>query len=380
MYNITKKDMQLIVNGASFLASGGGGGVASATDVINHIIGFSKEVTVVEVEELTDSDELLVICGVGAPDAPNLNFKNSPIDGLNGLQQMTGKTYSHVLPIEVGAMNSMIPLLACADLSIPFVDADGAGRSVPQMSMSTYALSQLPTVNTLVVSEADDQYPLHPNNAVEMESQVRTIVSQKLHDAGTVATWSMTGRQVKTEGAVVKGSLRLAKKLGIAMACGNPLNEVQSIIENYYPNNRIIIHEGHVVAATSQVEKGFDVGTITVQDKCNPAKTVTLYFVNETLLAIIEHDGQPTGYMMGPDMICSMGVDGTPMTNSEICHQFAEGLPVNISLMWVQAVEAIRTPAMIRLYEQLINDTWGAPFTARYAQIKDMADLNNTLA
>jgi len=367
MYKINKKDMQLIVNGASFLASGGGGGVSSANDVIDNIMTFSHEVSVVEVDELSSTNELLVICGVGAPDAPDLNFKNSPTDGLKGLQEMTGKTYSHVLPIEVGAMNSMIPLLACADLNIPFVDGDGAGRSVPQMSMCTYALKKIPTNETLVVSEADAKYPVHPQNAVEMESVVRKIVSDELHDAGTVATWSMTGECVNKEGSVVKGTLSLAKNIGMAMEADKPLVEVQKIIKDFYPQNKIIMSDGEVIAATSKVEDGFDVGVVTVKDKNRLGVTVKLYFVNETLLATVDYNCEPLCFMMGPDMICSMGVDGTPMTNSEICSQFKQGQSVNISLMWVQAVKEIRTPSMFFLYEKLIQEKFGAHYSAQYS-------------
>ena len=372
MYKINKKDMQLIVNGASFLASGGGGGVASANDVITNIIGFADEVTVVEKSEVKDSDELLVICGVGAPDAPNLDFKNSPADGLNGLQVMTGKTYSHVLPIEVGAMNSMIPLLACAQLNIPFVDGDGAGRSVPQMNMCTYALKKIPTLQTLVVSEQDKQYPIHPKNAAEMEASVRKIVSEELHDAGTVATWSMSGETLKQENSFVEGSFSLAERIGQAMTHSSPLDAVQEIIQGYYPDNRIIFRDAVVIDATSKVEDGFDVGSVTLKDANDDNLTATLYFVNETLLATLDRDSIPVCFMMGPDMICSMGVDGSPMTNSEICSQFKAGKKVNISLMWVKAVDSIRTPSMFFLYEKLIYEKFGNLHSSRYHFVEDV--------
>ena len=373
MYKIDKTDMQLIVNGASFLASGGGGGVASANDVITNIISFADEVCVVEASEIKDSDELLVICGVGAPDAPDLNFKNSPADGLIGLQTMTGKTYTHVLPIEVGAMNSMIPLLACAKLNIPFVDGDGAGRSVPQMDMCTYALKKIPTLQTLVVSEQDKQFPIHPKNAAEMEASVREIVSDELHDAGTVATWTMSGSTLKQKNTFVEGSLSLAKQVGQAMALTSPLDAVQKIIESYYPDNRIIMRNAEVIHATTKVEDGFDVGSVTLRDTDNDGITATLYFVNESLLATLDKDSVPFYFMMGPDMICSMGVDGTPMTNSEICSQFNAGKKVNISLMWVQAVDAIRTPSMFLLYAKLISEKFGNVYSSHYSFVDDVS-------
>ena len=373
MYYINQEDMQLIVNGASFLASGGGGGVASANDVIANIMSFAQEVAVVEANEVADSDQLLVVCGVGAPDAPNLNFKNSPGYALQGLQSMTGDQFSYVLPIEVGAMNSMIPLLACAQYGIPMLDGDGAGRSVPQMSMCTYALQGFPVNQTLVVSEEDQQFPLHPANATELEAQVRQVVSTKLADAGTVGTWPVTGTQIKGADAFVPGSLSLAKNIGNAMASSTPLASVQALIDVYYSDNLIIMSEGTVTAATNKVEDGFDVGTITVSD--NQGMSVNLYFVNESLLATIDVNGQPASFILGPDMICSMAVSGAPMTNSEICSQFAAGEKVQISLMWVKAVDAIRTPMMFFKYLALLLEKFGQPDLSGYRFIEDAREL-----
>ena len=373
MATINKSDMELIVNGASFLASGGGGGVASANAVIENVMTFASEVEIISCSEVDDTDNLLVVCGVGAPDAPNLDFKNSPGYALEGLQSMTGDQFKCVLPIEVGAMNSMIPLLACAQYGIPMLDGDGAGRSVPQMSMCTYALQNFPVNETLVVSEEDQQFPLHPSNATELEAQVRQVVSTKLQDAGTVGTWPVSGAQIKSPDAFVPGSLSLAQSIGTAMATAQPLSAVQSIIAQYYSDNAIIMSVGTVTAATNKVEDGFDVGTITVSD--GQGMSVKLYFVNESLLATIDVDGQPAAFILGPDMICSMGVDGSPMTNSEICSQFDKGDTVQISLMWVKAVDAIRTPQMFFKYLELLLQKFGQPELSGYRCIEDAREL-----
>lgn len=373
MYTINKSDMQLIVNGASFLASGGGGGVASANAVIDNVMSFASEVAIISNAEIEDTDSLLVVCGVGAPDAPNLDFKKSPGYALTGLQTMTGDQFKCVLPIEVGAMNSMIPLLACAQYGIPMLDGDGAGRSVPQMSMCTYALQNFPVNKTLVVSEEDQQFPLHPSNATELEAQVRQVVSTELEDAGTVGTWPVSGTQIKGADAYVPGSLSLAKAIGSAMATADPLSAVQTLVNEYYSDSAVIMSAGTVTAATNKVEDGFDVGTITVSD--GQGMSVELYFVNESLLATIEMNGQPAAFILGPDMICSMGVDGSPMTNSEICGQFAKGETVQVSLMWVKAVDAIRTPLMFFKYLELLLQKFGEPTLRGYRFIEDVREL-----
>ncbi|MDY6920390.1 MAG: DUF917 family protein [Pseudomonadota bacterium] len=373
MYSISERDMHIIVNGASFLASGGGGAVAMAKDVIANVVAFSPSVQVATLAEVADDQGLLVICGVGAPDAPNPDFKNSPGYGLQGLQQMSGRRFHYVLPIEVGAMNSMIPLLACAQLGLPFIDGDGAGRSVPQMSMSTYALQGFSTEYTLVVSEADQRYPLHPRDANAMEAQVRDIVSTRLANAGTVAAWPLTGAQARSEHAVVGGSLTLARSVGEAMAGANPLASVAAVIAGFYPAHGVIMRNGRVTAATNVVKDGFDVGVITVDDEAG--MTVRLYFVNETLLATIDRDGSPLAFMLGPDLIGSMGVDGSPMTNSEIYNRFVSGDTVRVALMWVQALEAIRTPIMFFKYLTLLQEKFDTAPMAGYRFIDDAMEL-----
>ncbi len=362
MYKLGKEDLETIVNGASFLASGGGGAVDSAKDVIKNIMTFAPEVTVYAPNDVADNNEILVICGVGAPNAKELTFLDSPGDALKGLQQMTGKTYSCVLPIEIGAMNSMIPLLACAQLTIPFIDGDGAGRSVPQMQMSTYGLQHIPVNNTMLVNEDNTQFPLHPQDACAMEQQVRNTISHNpaFNSAGAVGTWNMSGRQVKQTGTIVPGSLSLAKQVGIAMTEPDPVQAVQNAIDGFYDKNWLITR-GTVVQAASQTVDGFDVGTITIQgDNGNP--DVTLDFVNESLLALVHRTSEAPYFILGPDMICSMEPDGTPITNSGIYTQFRVGKEVNIALIGIIARKEVRTPGMFLYYSRLIFEKFGRSF------------------
>jgi DUF917 family protein len=149
------------------------------------------------------------------------------------------------------------------------------------------------------------------------------------------------------------------------------LDAVEQIISNYYSDHLIIMREAKVIGATNKVEDGFDVGTVILQDQANTNLTATLYFVNESLLATMEMDSIPFYFMMGPDMICSMGIDGQPMTNSEICSDFLAGKEVKISLMWVKAVDAIRTPSMFLLYAKLIAEKFGDDHLQSYRFIDD---------
>ncbi|MFC3152055.1 DUF917 domain-containing protein [Litoribrevibacter euphylliae] len=359
MKSYTESDLKLVVNGASFLASGGGGSVAAANNVVKNIIGFASSVDVITVDELDDSDNLMMICGVGAPDAKNMNFEDSPGYAFDLLQAMTGHKYHGIFPIEVGAMNSVIPMLACAQRGMPIVDGDGAGRSVPQMDMCTYAEKNFTCSNTIVVSEERKSFPLHPQNAQQLESQVRNVVSTELHDIGTTGTWTVTGADMKQPGAIVAGSLSLAREIGVAMASDQPLNNVSMLLNDFYPSSSVLAKKATVIDCTNTVQDGFDVGSINLQDADDANRTIKIFFVNESLLAAVYEQGELSSVMMGPDMICCMGVDGQPMTNSEIANDYEQGKDVSISLVWVEAVKAIRTPEMWAQYIELILEKFG---------------------
>lgn len=356
---LKESDLRLIANGASFLASGGGGSVSAAHNVIDNIVSFSKSISVATVDELPEDSKLMMVCGVGAPDAKDMNFKNSPGYAVSAIESMTQETYSHVFPIEVGAMNSVIPMLVCAQKGLIFIDGDGAGRSVPQMSMCTYAENNFSSDETIVVSESDQAFPLHPENNEQLESQVRNVVSTELDDIGTTGTWSVTGSELQKEDAIVKGSISLARTIGAAMESEQSLDNVCSALNSFYPDYKVIMTNAKVIDSTNQVKNGFDIGTITFQDMNDPLRTQKTFFVNESLLAAVYQNNELVSVMMGPDMLCSMGVSGQPMTNSEICSDFAKGDDVHVSLVWVQAVDAIRTAQMRDKYIKLIIDKFG---------------------
>lgn len=370
MYTLQKEDLEIIVNGASFLASGGGGGVESARDVIKNIMSFATTITVVDKDDIPDDENALVICGVGAPNAPELHFQYSPGFALEGLSELTGRSYSLVLPLEVGAMNSMIPLLACAQHHLPFVDGDGAGRSVPELEMSTYGLQRIPVDPTMLVNETNAQFPLHPYDAYAMEKDVRYTISHnpQFNEAGAVGAWSMTGMQLKQAGTIVPGSLRLAKDVGLAMQAANPVQAVQEAIGGFYDKNWLIT-QGIVVQAASQTVEGFDVGTITVQGE-NGNPDVTIDFVNESLLALVYRTNAPY-FILGPDMICSMEPDGHPITNSEIYTRFCAGQKVAIALIGARARSEIRTPAMFFYYLRLLLEKFGKSLPASHFKCVD---------
>ena len=49
------------------------------------------------------------------------------------IQKLTGTKPDFIVPIEIGGLNSVLPLIAGAHNDLPVVDCDGMGRAFPQV-------------------------------------------------------------------------------------------------------------------------------------------------------------------------------------------------------------------------------------------------------
>lgn len=139
-------DLKYIAAGAAILASGGGGSYLNAVNIIKEFeaTGWSGAIPVQEYDGATTN--CCVIAMMGSPDAAaNMTLSDvnhSIANTISTFQQATGFVLNCVIPVEIGAINSIVPFLAAAqtDNSISWVvDGDGAGRAVPELPQTSVA-------------------------------------------------------------------------------------------------------------------------------------------------------------------------------------------------------------------------------------------------
>ncbi len=59
------------------------------------------------------------------------------------MAQYLGADPVALMPIEVGGMNTLIPLATAAELGLPVIDADSMRRAFPQIEMTVFTLAGL---------------------------------------------------------------------------------------------------------------------------------------------------------------------------------------------------------------------------------------------
>lgn len=60
------------------------------------------------------------------------------------------------MPIEVGGMNTLIPLAIANELGLPVIDADSMRRAFPQIEMTVFTLHGIPAAPLVVADEKGD--------------------------------------------------------------------------------------------------------------------------------------------------------------------------------------------------------------------------------
>lgn len=301
-----------IARGAGILGSGGGGDPYIGRLLADRAIRAYGPVTVVDIAEVPADATVVAVSSMGAPavSVERIPAGTEEITALRALEAFLGRPATHLVPIEIGGLNSMTPFIAAARTGLPVVDGDAMGRAFPEAQMVLPALigvSVTPMAvaddkgNTLVIDAASDRWAERISRAacVEMGCSVSS--------ADTV----MRGDQLAT--GLVPTTLTLAENLGRAVrvaleAHGDPVEAARAGLDG------VVLLSGTVADVERRTTGGFSRGRAAVD---GPDGWLELDFQNEHLLA--RRDGEVV--VTTPDLICVLDAEtGEPITTEGLRH------------------------------------------------------------
>ena len=318
-YGLT--DFQYIAAGAAILASGGGGSYQDAMDILQELAdsGWSGTVRVQDYDGATNGCVLAIM---GSPDAAaSMTLADIRFSISNTLSQFaasTGLTPGCVIPVEIGPINSIVPLIAAAmsNGKLWVVNGDGAGRAVPELPQTTYSgsanLAASPCVlaNDAQNSRAVQSSLLNAGTAAEVETLAGGVVSAFGSFSG-IALWpSSAGNGYALTGNYIAGTLTQAWLLGrhLLTALIPPSTaDIASTIGNITGRNATAIITNFYITAVTQSTSSasLDAGIIRLDNALNQAdstETHYLYNLNENLIMYSSLSALPD--IIAPDSIC----------------------------------------------------------------------------
>ena len=337
---LRKENIEDIMIGSGFLGSGGGGSPEQGRKLVDYVLSLSNEVMLASPQEIDRDAWVAVVGGMGSPAAAlEKGIFNALTRAFEALERAVGISFSAVIPLELGSGNSIAPMSVAARKGIPIVDGDGAGRAIPQLDMTTYAIFGVPISPFTLANESDVSVALYTDSPGQVERLARAITTEFGMVAG-FATHAMEGETLRK--VAVSGTLSLSEKVGAALRQArqegsDPIAALHALLGGW------ILIRGVIAQVITETKAGFDFGSFITE--AETGQSIRVDFKNENMIAW--EGGKPI--VMVPDMICCLREDGQPVTNVDI----REGMKV--VFFGMKAPDQLRVTQASRVFTPVLE-------------------------
>lgn len=371
-------DLQYLCAGAAVLASGGGGSCVDAMAILAELkaSGWSRTVSV---QAYDGSTSACVIAMMGSPDAGGSLTLTDIQQAAKNTTTLLGNATSYPVgcyaAVEIGAINSLVPMLAAAATGLWVVDGDGAGRAVPELPQTTFAgyPSALVSPTVLATADADISSLQSAVLGAPNPSRMQTLAGGVVGGFGGfsgIALWpSHAGNQFPLLGNYLPNTTTQTRDLGkILLSSKTPLSSasVADAISTITGQNANVIVENFYIAAVSQSTNSasLDSGIIQLDSTTTSGSNSDsryIYNLNENLVMYSANSGNPD--VLAPDSICyyseqtgrgfsNATKDIEPFFDSK--KNKSTGVPV--SIIRVKAAEQlVKTPGVLASFASLLR-------------------------
>jgi hypothetical protein len=307
---LREEDIENIATGAAVLGTGGGGNPYIGKLMAINAIRKYGPVKVVTVDELNERDFILPASGMGSPSVlvekvPSFEQLMAPVTAY---ERATDKKVDVVMPIEIGGVNSLIPVAVAAMNNIPILDGDAMGRAFPEAQMVTFHLDGIHPGLVTIGDEQGNIVTINPADGHWSEKIARQVTIS-MGGSSIVCDYGISGAQARE--SVIPGTLSLAQQIGSILneqrtAAIHPITQMLDLLGGYR------IFKGKAVRIERKIQGGFTRGQATFEGTDDfESGTCRLYFQNEHLLA--EMNDKPVA--ITPDLIAVLDEEtGMPIT------------------------------------------------------------------
>ena len=164
--------------GAAFLGAGGGGDPYIGRLIVQQEIRNDRAINIIELQDLEDDAFVLSAACMGAPmvmteKLPSIRALQT---ALIEMEKQAGRKADAIIPLEVGGINSTVPLALAARTGLPVVNADGMGRAFPEIQMVTFGVYGCSIAPVIVTDEHGNVVSIKVTANKQGEDLARSVV------------------------------------------------------------------------------------------------------------------------------------------------------------------------------------------------------------
>jgi DUF917 family protein len=342
---LNSQDLADLAVGAAFLGTGGGGDPYIGRQMVQLCLDEGLSVELVDPDDLDDDAFVIPTAMMGAPTVlvEKLPSGLEAIHSLQRLEKRIGRKATHTMPIEIGGINSTIPLLVGARLGLPIVDGDGMGRAFPELQMETFGVYGVSGSPMAVSNEWGDCALIEATDNKMMEWLSRGVAI-RMGGAAYIAEYSMSGADVKR--TAVPRTLTLAIQVGRVLREAkaqhvNPFEALLGFLPTTLYSYATIIYTGKITDMQRETKNGFSIGRARIEGSGAYDNVMEIEIQNENLIARV---GGVVKAIV-PDLICIMDSEtAEPITT--------EGLRYGqrVTVISVSVPEIMRSPEALAVF------------------------------
>ncbi len=304
--------------GSALLGTGGGGDPHIGTLMALEAIAQHGPVRIIPAEMLRDDALVAIVSMSGAPTVITEKIPNGgEIERvLNRVAEAAGKRPDAIISVEIGGMNSVIPVVAAARAGLPLVDGDGMGRAFPEFQMTSFNVGGVTFGPRFVTDEKGNVLRIDGISAAWIERiNRRALIAM---GGSVITSIGLTGSDVKQ--SAIHGTISLATRIGSALrqARGGDGGWLPRLLEVV---DAVPLFSGKVVSVDRRTEGGFARGNGLIAGLGEQHdEAIRLDFQNEHLSARRLVHSEPHAVLATtPDLIAVLDTEtGTPITTEAL--------------------------------------------------------------
>ena len=316
MYQVDNvRDIQDMARGAVLLGTGGGGDPYIGELFVTAQIRKGNYPKIVSCDEIPEDAFVVSIAGIGAPTVivEHLVSERTLRRLLTRSEEFFGRRIDALISAEIGGANSMFPLALSAISGIPVVDADGIGRAVPQMEMTTFSIYGARATPALLLDDSGNVVTIEAVSD-RMAEELCRMISRAMGCMAFMAIYSMSGQQVRR--VSIKRTLTQTLEIGRCIRAAREVSrdvfaDLLAYLNSWDGRTACILFDGKITDVVHETRDGWHWGLATIRGLTSPADECTVQIRNEYIVARI--NGKTVTLV--PDLISILDREsGEPLT------------------------------------------------------------------
>lgn len=318
---LTRQDLEDMLNGATILGTGGGGELDEGRALIDDALAQGKEFKLVGIDEAPDDALFCTAYMLGAispiSEEEERKYERLPrisepsiMVAYRRFQEYLDRKFYGTVCCELGGSNTAVAFYAAAMSGHCILDADPAGRAVPEITHSTYYLNGLPAAPIVMANEFGET--IISENVIDdarAEHIVRALACVSRNDIAVI-DHALELRELRD--AIIPGTISKALHMGQVWreALDTGQDVAQAVAE---AGQGFVAFRGVVGDSNWRTEDGFTLGEINISGTSGFAgHSYAIQVKNENMAAWLDGEVHATI----PDLICLLDTDaGAAITN-----------------------------------------------------------------